>query len=304
MHVLGAAAGGGFPQWNCGCENCRGVRERTIKATPRTQASIAISLNEQHWFVVHVSPDIGVQIAAFPPLHPRGLRHSPIAGILLTNADLDQTLGLLALRESQPLHVYATEAVRQAFMDGNRFSRALAQTPDQVTWHEFKLECPQPLLLPDGSTSGLTVTALPVSGKVPLYLEGSVHPQPENNVALLFTDEPNGSSVAYAPCVAGRCPSVDRLLGRGDCLFFDGTFWSDDELPRLGIGRRMARDMAHWPLGGADGSVQAIRRAKAARRIVIHINNTNPILREDSLERQELNRAGIEVAYDGLEVIV
>jgi pyrroloquinoline quinone biosynthesis protein B len=159
-------------------------------------------------------------------------------------------------------------------------------------------------LLPDGSTSGLAVTALPVSGKVPLYLEGSVHPQPEDNVALLFTDEPNGSSVAYAPCVAGHCPSVDRLLGKGDCLFFDGTFWSDDELPRLGIGRRMARDMAHWPLGGADGSVQAIRRAKAARRIVIHINNTNPILREDSLERQELNRAGIEVAYDGLEVIV
>jgi pyrroloquinoline quinone biosynthesis protein B len=130
-----------------------GVRERTIAATPRTQASIAVSTDENNWFVVHASPDIRAQIAAFTPLHPRGLRHSPIAGILLTNADLDQILGLLALRESQPLNVYATEAVRQAFMDGNRFYRALSQTPDQVTWHELKLECPQPLLLPDSSRS-------------------------------------------------------------------------------------------------------------------------------------------------------
>src|SRR5574341_2089528 len=125
IHVLGAAAGGGFPQWNCGCENCRGVREGSTKATPRTQASIAISTDENDWFVVHASPDIRAQITAFTPLHPRGLRHSPIAGILLTNADLDQTLGLLALRESQLLHVYATETVRHAFMDENRFYRAL-----------------------------------------------------------------------------------------------------------------------------------------------------------------------------------
>jgi pyrroloquinoline quinone biosynthesis protein B len=241
---------------------------------------------------------------AFPPLHPRGLRDSPIAGILLTNADLDQTLGLLTLRESQPLHIYATETVRQAFMHGNQLYRALSGTPDQVTWHELKLQSPQPLGFADGSFSTLTVTALPVPGKVPLYLEGTREYRPEDNVALFFTEEGQGRSVAYAPCVGGRSPEVDRLFDDADCLFFDGTFWSDDELARFGVGRRTARDMAHWPLGGIHGSVQAITRAKAARRVLIHINNTNPILRMDSPEREEISRAGIDVAYDGLEVLV
>ena len=304
IHVLGAAAGGGFPQWNCGCPNCHGFRAGLISASPLTQASIAISTPEDVWFVVHASPDIRTQLMAFPPLHPGGLRGSPMAGILLTNADLDQTLGLLTLRESQPLHVYATESVRHAFMHGNSLYRALSRLPEQVTWHELKLGSRQHLLLADGSSSALTVTALPVPGKTPLYLEGAVSPQPEDNVALLFSEEPEGHSFAYAPCVGSGSQAVERLLSDADCLFFDGTFWSDDELPRLGIGRRTARDMAHWPLGGIDGSLQVIKGAKADRRFLIHINNTNPILREDSPERQELNRARIEVAYDGLEVLV
>jgi len=302
IHVLGAGAGGGFPQWNCGCRNCRGLREDTIKAAPLTQASIAVSPNDTSWFLIHASPDIRTQLLGFPPLHPRGLRDSPIAGIILTNADLDQCLGLLTLRESHPLHLYATEAVRHAFADENRLYRALCQTADQVTWHELKLEAPQPLLSTDGTPSGLTVTAIPVPGKVPLYLEGCVPPQSGDNVALLVTEEPQGRSFAYAPCVGGRSESVDRVLQNPDCLFFDGTFWSDDELLRLGVGRRMAREMAHWPLGGIDGSLQVIQQAKATRRFLIHINNTNPILRADSDERRAIDQSGIKVAYDGLEV--
>src|SRR5688572_3272196 len=211
IHVLGAAAGGGFPQWNCSCVNCSGVREGSLPFTPLTQASIAIAADDDAWFVVHASPDIRTQLLAFPALHPRGLRDSPIAGILLTNADLDQTLGLLTLRESQPLHLYATETVRHAFMDENRLYRTLCRTPDQVTWHELKLQSHQPLFLPDGSASRLSVMALPVPGKVPLYLEGSSDPNPEDNVALLFTEESTGCSLAYAPCVGGGSPSVDRL---------------------------------------------------------------------------------------------
>jgi pyrroloquinoline quinone biosynthesis protein B len=302
IHVLGAGAGGGFPQWNCGCPNCRGLREGTIKAAPLMQTSIAVSADDTSWFLIHASPDIRAQLLAFPPLHPRGLRDSPIAGIVLTNADLDQCLGLLTLRESQSLHVYGTEAVRHAFADENRLYRALCQTPNQITWHELKLDAPQPLLLADGTPSTLMVTAHPVPGKVPLYLEGSSPPEPGNNVALLVTEEPQGRSFAHAPCVGGRSESVDRLLHIADCLFFDGTFWSDDELRQLGVGRRLAREMAHWPLGGIDGSLRAIQQSRAARRFLIHINNTNPILRADSAERGEIDQAGIEVAFDGLEV--
>jgi len=305
IHVLGAAAGGGFPQWNCGCANCRGLRAGSIKAKPLTQTSIAItSSNDDGWFLVHASPDIRNQLISFPPLHPRGVRDSPIAGIILTNADLDQCLGILSLREAQPLHIYATETVRHAFTDGNRLYRVLCRTPDQVTWHELKLGARQPLLQANQSPSHLAVTAIPMPGKVPLYLEHEVESQPEDNVALLFSEEPHDRYFGYAPCVGAQCNSVDRLLKTAHCLFFDGTFWSDDELPRLGIGSRAAHKMAHWPVGGFDGSLRVIQRAKASKRFLIHINNTNPILREDSPERWETNQAGFEVAYDGLEVLL
>jgi pyrroloquinoline quinone biosynthesis protein B len=304
IHVLGAAAGGGFPQWNCGCTNCCGVRRGSINAAPLTQASVAVSTDDEAWFLIHASPDIRTQLMAFPPLHPRTLRGSPIAGIFLTNADLDQTLGLLILRESQPLHVYATETVRQAFMSGNRLYRALSRMPDHVMWHELKLGSSQRLFLLDGSPSPLTVTAVPMPGKVPLFLEGTVNYQPEDNIALLFQEERKQGTFAYAPSVAGRSSAVDSVLRTADCLFFDGTFWTDDELVRLGIGTRTARDMAHWPLDGTDGSLEVLTKAKAVTRVLIHINNTNPILRADSPQRRQVNEAGIDVAYDGLEVLL
>lgn len=303
IHVLGSAAGGGFPQWNCGCLNCCGVREGTIAAKPRTQTSVGIQASDGTWFVVHASPDVRTQLGSFAPLHPRAVRDSPISGIVLTNGDLDQCLGLLSLRESQPLRVYATECVRRGFVEANRLYRALARIPGQMTWHELKLDAPQVLLRADNTASSLSVTPVAVPGKAPLYVDDEPDSDPANNVALLFTDQA-GQQFTYAPCVAGPDASVARLLDQTGCLFFDGTFWSGDELPALGIGTRGAEEMAHWPVGGPNGSLPVLATARASRRILIHVNNTNPILREDSPERRAVSAAGVEVAYDGMEVVI
>jgi pyrroloquinoline quinone biosynthesis protein B len=303
IHVLGSAAGGGFPQWNCGCPNCAGFRAGTIAATPRRQASIGLSDRDGNWFLIHATPEVSAQLAGFPPLHPRALRDSPIAGIILTNGDLDQCLGLLCLRESQPLHIYATESVRHAVTEGNRFFRALDRTPGQVTWHELKLYGSQTLVTADHRSSQLVVTTIPVPGKVPLYLEDQVEPQIEDNVALLVSEMTGGACLGYAPCVGASDPEVERFMEIADCLFFDGTFWSEDELIALGIGTKMARDMAHWPLAGSKGSLSALAKS-SSRRILIHINNTNPILRDDSPERRRIEEAGVEVAYDGMEIVL
>jgi pyrroloquinoline quinone biosynthesis protein B len=303
IHVLGSAAGGGFPQWNCGCPNCAGLRAGTIAAAARRQASLALSDSDGNWFLIHAAPEISAQLAGFPPLHPRALRDSPISGIILTNGDLDQCLGLLSLRESQPLHIYATEPVRHAVTQDNRFYRALSRTPGQVTWHELKMYASQTLLTADHRSSQLVVTTIPIPGKVPLYLEEHVEPQIEDNVALLISEMTGGPCLAYAPCVGGSNPDVERIADVADCLFFDGTFWSEDEMAALGIARKTARDMAHWPLAGANGSLSMLARS-SSRRILIHINNTNPILRDDSPQRRQLEQAGVEVAYDGMEVVL
>lgn len=302
VQVLGSAAGGGFPQWNCGCFNCRGLRAGSIQATARSQSSVAIAARPETWFLIHASPDIRTQLLSFPLLHPRGLRDCPVAGIILTNADLDQCLGLLSMRESQPLHVYATETVRQAFTQSNRLYRALERHPDQLTWHALKLGVSQSLYNADGHPSGLTITALPVLGKPPLYLEDLVESTDEDNIALLVTEKEDGPCLGYAPCVGGPSSQVDHLLNRADLLFFDGTFWSDDELSQVGLRGRTAREMAHWPLGGPDGSLSRIGAARAEQRYLIHINNTNPILRDDAPERRATEHHGVQVAYDGLGV--
>jgi len=303
VHVLGSAAGGGVPQWNCGCGNCHGVRTGTIKATVRTQSVLAIQGPDGSWFLIHASPDIRAQLAGFPPLHPRAPRDSPIAGILFTNGDLDQTLGLFSLREGQPLHLYATDSVRRAVMERNAFYRAFDRMPGHLTWHELKIDAGNPLIGSHGRPS-LSVTALPVPGKVPLYLESSMTPQPDMNIALLIHDPQNGRTMGYAPCVGTRSPAVDRLLEEADCLFFDGTFWSEDELPSQGLGKKTARDMAHWPVRGPDGSLALLADAKAARKILIHLNNSNPLLRDDAVERRQVEAAGVELAYDGMELTV
>jgi pyrroloquinoline quinone biosynthesis protein B len=305
VHVLGSAAGGGFPQWNCGCHNCNGLRRGTVRARARTQTSVAVSADRRNWFLVHASPDIRSQIESYAPLHPRAGRDTPIAGILLTNGDLDQCLGLFSLRESQPLHVYATNRVRDGFIHRNQLYRTLTRTPDQITWHALKAYTEgESLLLPDGIPSGLLVTTIPVPGKVPLHLEKELPPDDEDTIALLIRDNTTGGMLAYVPCIARPSSDLFPQLDSADCLFFDGTFWSEDELIRLGLGQRSSLEMGHWPLDGQAGSLPMLGSLRTRRRILIHINNTNPMLDEQSPERGLIQAAGIEVAYDGMEVMI
>jgi pyrroloquinoline quinone biosynthesis protein B len=301
VHVLGSAAGGGFPQWNCACSNCAGVRNGTIDADPRTQTSVAIRASDGSWFLIHASPDVRTQLAGLPALHPRSARDFPVAGIIFTNADLDQCLGLFSLREGQPLHLYATEFVRRAIVEQNKLYRVFDRMPGRLTWHELKLDVSQPLIGAGGRPS-LWVTALAVPGKVPLYLEFLAEPQADMNVALLIHDSETTCTLGHAPCVGERNLAVDRLLMDADCLLFDGTFWSDDELSSQGLGTRTARQMAHWPVGGADGSLTTLAQARASRKILVHVNNSNPLLRSDATERRDVEAAGLEVAYDGMEI--
>jgi pyrroloquinoline quinone biosynthesis protein B len=302
IRVLGSAAGGGFPQWNCGCPNCRGVRAGTIPATPRTQESVAVSADGDGWFLLNASPEIRQQIESFPGTHPRAARHSPIHAIILTNGDLDHTLGLLSLRESHPLVVYATEHVHRGFTDGNVLYRTLQRFPEQITWRPLKLGREEALAGTDGRERGLFVEAVPVPGKLPIHLERHSVPDPEDNIGLRLREASTGRRLAYFPAAGGLTPAVHEALDDADCVFFDGTFWSPDELPAQGLGTKRADDMAHLPMGGGGGSLATLRGLRAPRRVYIHVNNTNPVLRDDAPERKDVEAAGWEIAWDGMEV--
>jgi len=302
IRVLGSAAGGGFPQWNCGCENCRGLRAGGLRARARTQESVAVSADGDQWFLINCSPEIRSQIESFPPLHPRGPRHSPIAAILLTNGDLDHCLGLLSLRESHPLAIYATERLRQGFTEGNVLYRTLDRFPGQVTWRRLELGREQELTGVDERPSGLSAEPVAVPGKLPIHLETGATSQPEDSVGFRIRERRTGRVVAYLSGVGAVTDAVRRALEGADCVFFDGTFWSSDELPASGLGTKKAEEMAHLPIGGPDGSLARLGGLGAPRRIFIHVNNTNPLLREDSPERAQVEAAGWEVACDGLEV--
>jgi pyrroloquinoline quinone biosynthesis protein B len=304
--VLGSAAGGGFPQWNCGCPNCRAAREpavqgRARRAHPRTQESVALSADGETWFLLNASPEVRAQIESFAPLHPRAPRHSPIAGVVLTNGDLDHCLGLLSLREWQPLRVYATAAVREGFTQGNVLQRTLQRFDGQLRWVELALGQHTPLLRADGSESGLSIEPTAAAGKLPIHVEGLREPSDQDNIGLLVRQDDSPKTLAYFPAVAGPTPAVMNALGAADCSFVDGTFFWEDELPRLGLGDKRAAQMAHWPVGGEDGSLARLRELRG-RRVLIHVNNTNPLLLEDSAERAALQEAGVELAFDGMEI--
>ncbi|HEU5310396.1 MAG TPA: pyrroloquinoline quinone biosynthesis protein PqqB [Candidatus Eisenbacteria bacterium] len=302
VRVLGSAAGGGFPQWNCGCPNCRGVRTGAIRATPRSQESVASSADGDDWFLVNASPEIRAQIESFPPIHPRRPRHSPIQGIFLTNGDLDHCLGLLSLRESHPLVVYATEPVYRGFSEDNVLFRTLRRFPEQVTWRPLKAGREDEVIGAGGRPSGLLVQPVPVPGKPPIHLEGRHAPDPEEGIGLRFREAATGRVLAYFSGVAALTPAVRQALGDADAVFLDGTFWSSDELITLGVGEKRAEQMAHLPVGGPDGSLATLQDLRATRRVYIHLNNTNPLLRDDSPERAAVNAAGWEVAWDGMTV--
>lgn len=301
--ILGSAAGGGFPQWNCACVNCRGLREGLINASPRTQESVCLGADDEDWFLINASPDIRSQIESFRPLHAKSSRASPIQAIFLTSGDLDHCLGLLSLRENHRLVVYATESVRRGFTEGNVLYRTLQRFADQVTWRTLKLGVEEAVLRADGSPSGLTVKAVAVPGKPPVHLEGLVSPlDPELNVGLRFRESANGRVLAYLSSVGRITPSIFEGLKGADCVLFDGTFWSSDELSAPGFLQKSAEDLAHWPVGGQEGSLSMLSKIAAPWRLFIHINNTNPMLRKDSPERTIVEAAGWKVAWDGMEV--
>ncbi len=255
-----------------------------------------MSADGDAWFLLNASPEIRAQIESFERLWPRAPRHSPIAGLVLTNGDLDHCLGLFSLRESHPLVVHATDGVREGIASDNGMYRTLERFPGQVTWRTLALGEEQPL--GDGT---LRMTAVTVAGKVPLHLEGRSPPSPGDNVGLVIRDTRTGGRLAYFSTVAGPSESLSRALDDASVIFFDGTFWSSDELIRAGLGTRRAEDMAHWPIGGNEGSLGFLAQ-KRARSYLIHVNNTNPVLREDGEERRAARAAGVEVAHDGLEL--
>jgi pyrroloquinoline quinone biosynthesis protein B len=297
MHikVLGAAAGGGFPQWNCGCPNCRDLRSGALAAMPLTQESVAVSADGEHWLLLNASPEVRSQIESCPALHPRGPRHSPIAAIVLTNGDLDHCLGLLSLRESHPLVICATDRVRHGFTEGNVLYRTLQRFPGQVTWRTLETGKEMDL-------AGLSVEPLASPGKPPIHLEGSGASDPGDNIGLLIHERGTGTRLAYFSAAAAITPAMRSAFDEADCVFFDGTFWTSDELVTLGLGDKRAEQMAHLPIGGRDGSLHALAGTRAHKRIYIHINNTNPVLRPRSPERRQVEAEGWEIAYDGMEM--
>jgi pyrroloquinoline quinone biosynthesis protein B len=262
---------------------------------------VALSHDGDEWFLLNASPEIRTQIESFERLHPREPRHSPISGIILTNGDLDHTLGLLSLRESHPLVVYATSAVRRGFTEGNVLYRTLQRFPEQVRWQTLELGRRSPLLLRSGQPSGLTVLPVPVPGKPPVHLETLAEPGPEEGIGLVIEDAARSKRLAYFSSFGALTPEMEAAMRTADCTFADGTFWSSDELVRLELGNKRAEDMAHAPVGGTGGTLGRLSRLPG-RRIFIHVNNTNPMLFPDSPEAAEVRRAGLEVARDGLEI--
>ena len=301
--VLGAAAGGGFPQWNSNAEACRRARAGDASAAPRTQASLAVSGDGERWFLINASPDLRQQIEARAILHPRhGLRSSPIEGIILTGADVDAIAGLLHLRERQAFTLHATKRVL-GVLDANPVFGVLA--PDCVRRQEVPLGHPFPLRHLDGSASGLDVELFDVPGKVALYLEDGRAPadlagQPGDTVGVEVRS--GERRLLYIPGCARMTDGLRQRLAGASVVLFDGTLWRDDEMIARGLGPKTGQRMGHMSVSGADGTVAAFRDIPVKRRILIHINNSNPILLDDSPERAGVEKEGWEVAYDGMEV--
>ena len=294
IRILGSAAGGGFPQWNCHCETCEAARAG-VRARPRTQSSLGIRGGEGPWFLVNASPDARQQLEALAPGQADSVRAPPVAGVLLTDAEIDHTAGLLLLRESQvPVRVFGDQGVEHALRRWYPVLEILERYSG-AEWQTLKPGQSRPL---EGSS--LTVEPFEAGGDAPRYLDGSgVELQASG---FVFRDSASGGVVTYAPGLARLDEGVLSRLAASDVVLVDGTFWRDDELPRLGISERSARDMGHLPLSGPGGTLEALARIKRPRKVLVHINNTNPILLEDSPEREAVRGAGVEVAYDGLEI--
>jgi pyrroloquinoline quinone biosynthesis protein B len=300
IRVLGSAAGGGFPQWNCNCRNCAGVRCGTIRTWARTQSSIAVSADGAHWVLFNASPDLAAQFRAFPELQPaRAIRDTALCAVLLMDAQIDHTTGLLMLREGARLPIYCTAMVREDLTTGNPLFNILEHYCG-IDWHRIPADGDSQFAV-DGA-EGLSFTAVPLKSKAPPYSPHRNDPHDGDNIGMRIVDRASGNAFFYAPGLGEIEPHVGPFLSEANCLMIDGTFWTDDELIRLGISTKRARDMGHLAQSGAGGMIETLKPLKATRKILIHINNTNPILDEDSAERKALDAAAIEVAYDGMEV--
>ena len=298
VRILGSAAGGAFPQWNCGCANCRAIRAGTFRGKPRTQTQVAITLDGHSWFLLGASPDLRAQIEATPELHPRdGVRQSPIAGVALANADLDHVLGLLLLRELQPLRVYATASVRRILQEDNSMFGMLQRIPDQTAWTDFASGAQFHLCNAQGEDSGLRGQVLSLSMHYPAYVtaDRQAHLAP-GEASLGFIVQSTSPRLAYLPAVPQVDDGLLEQLDACDVLLFDGTFWSDDELIRVQGSGQTARQMGHIPV---EDSLKKLAGVRRPRKIFLHINNTNPMLDEASPQYRQVRDAGWEVAEDG-----
>ena len=305
IKVLGAAAGGGYPQWNCNHPNSRRARSSDPAAQQRTQSSIAVSVDGDHWFLFNASPDLRQQINENDVLHPReGLRHSPIQGVVLTNADVDHIAGLLNLRESQPLRLYGTNKVLDVLQSNSVFN---VLNPKFVERIPLSLDVPLQLQLPNGVATGLVVVPFAVPGKIALWLEEknkdvALAAVGEDTIALEIRNANQEIQFFYIPgCAEMTDDLADRLRG-APLVFFDGTLWRDDEMIRDDVGIKTGKRMGHMSMSGDDGSIAAFDNLRVKRKVFIHINTTNPVLLEDSDQRKFATKAGWEVSYDGMGI--
>ncbi|MCU1717401.1 pyrroloquinoline quinone biosynthesis protein PqqB [Pseudomonas sp. 5P_3.1_Bac2] len=300
IHILGSAAGGGFPQWNCNCRNCAGVRDGSVRAQSRTQSSIAISDNGVDWILCNASPDIRSQIESFPALNPaRRLRDTAIAAIVLLDSQIDHTTGLLTLREGCPHQVWCTEMVHQDLSSGFPLFNMLSHWHGGLEHHLIGLNA-EPFSIP--ACPHLSITAIPLLSSAPPYSPHRGNPHPGDNIGLFIEDRRTGGKLFYAPGLGQVDEQLLAWMRRADCLLVDGTLWRDDEMIVSEVGDKLGSSMGHLPQSGPGGMLEVLAQVPAAQKILIHINNTNPILDIDSPERAQLNAQGIEVAWDGMAI--
>ena len=302
VEILGSAAGGGFPQWNCDCRNCHLQRAGVLPAKDRTQTQVAVSNDGEVWFLVNASPDLRLQIERTPVLHPRkGSRDSPIAGVLLTSADIDQIAGLLSLRELQPISIYCTPSLCRILREDNNVFGMLNRVPQQARWIDVQTDQTFALSTLSGASSGLCCELLSLGSRYPAYVSperASTLKAEEASLGVMLTAS-SGGRLAYLPAVPAINERLLRRLSAVDMILFDGTFWSNDELIQVQGSGATALEMGHVPVSGAEGSLRALSGLLGPRKVFVHVNNTNPMLDESSAEYSEVKSSGWELAEDG-----
>ncbi|WP_151962803.1 pyrroloquinoline quinone biosynthesis protein PqqB [Acinetobacter oleivorans] len=299
IYVLGSAAGGGFPQWNCNCPNCHGVRTGTIQAKARTQSSIAVSENGTDWVLLNASPDIRQQLFEFKAAQPaRKLRDTGITSVILMDSQLDHTTGLLTLREGCPMNVWCTEMVHQDLTSGFPVFNMLKHWNGGLQYHEIN---PKQAFKIDGFEN-LEFLPLIIKSAAPPYSPHRNDPHDGDNIALIIKDNKTQKQLFYAPGLGKIDDQIMQIMQSSDCVMIDGTLWTDDEMQQTGVGTKTGREMGHLYISGEGGSLSYLNQLSTPKKVLIHINNTNPILNENSSQFAELKANGVEVAYDGMQI--